>query len=352
MTRRAFRWGAVSLAVLAMATLAAIGGSRTETARAAGCGAGACMRVDAVPGGGIDATASVGGNFTVDIVLQGAGSNVGAFNFNLAYNPSILGASAPTTDGLPSAALNCALAEPTGTADQAGGGADGDPATAEAFISCFSENGATIGDGVIAHVAFSAVAAGTSPLRLIAVAVSDNDFVTRVNCDIEGNAYGGCSDANVSTTGGGSPLPPPPAPAAGNQCAVASVIDGETVQCADGSRVRFIGVASPLGSDPGAGWATALSQWFLAGKTMTLEQDATASDQFGSRLAYPHVTGSDGNDYNISALLIYVGMAHHLSDGVNVRNDAWFDAAQVWARTACWNMWSAGNPFGAESGCR
>jgi hypothetical protein len=135
-------------------------------------------------------------------------------------------------------------------------------------------------------------------------------------------------------------------------CLVSYAIDGETVQCDDGSRVRFVGVASPLGADPGADWATNLTQWFMAGKTLTLETDAAPADPFGSRYGYPHVIGTDGNDYNISALLIYIGMAHHLPDGVNVRNDAWFDAAQTWARTACWNMWAAGNPFAAESGCR
>jgi hypothetical protein len=129
-------------------------------------------------------------------------------------------------------------------------------------------------------------------------------------------------------------------------------IDGETVQCADGSRVRFIGVASPLGADPGTDWARAVTQWFLAGKTIALEKDAQEFDQFGSRWAYPHVIGTDGADYNISVLLIYVGMAHHVPDGQNMLYSDWLAASQVWARTACWNMWAAGNPFAAESGCR
>jgi hypothetical protein len=128
-------------------------------------------------------------------------------------------------------------------------------------------------------------------------------------------------------------------------------IDGETVQCADGSRVRFIGVASPLGADAGTDWARAVTQWFLAGKTITLEKDAQEFDQFGSRWAYPHVTGTNGNDYNISVLLIYVGMARHWPDGQNNLHSDWLAASQVWARTACWNMWDGGNPWAMESGC-
>jgi hypothetical protein len=341
-----------SLAVLAAALL--LSGMPAPVARAEGCGAGACLRVDAIPGGGIDSTASVGASFTVDIVLQGSGGIVQSFNFSLAYNPTIVQAEEPTATGLPSAALDCALSPPSSTTDQSQGGADHDPATQEASMSCFSATAtdAAIGDGVIAQVAFSAIASGTSQLRLVAVAVANSDAVTLISCEVEGTTVGACTDASVTTGGGGGGTTPPPPPATGDQCLVSFAIDGETVQCADGSHVRFVGVASPLGADAGSGWATALTQWFVAGKTLTLETDVTPTDPFGSRYGYPHVIGTNGNDYNISALLIYIGMAHHLSDGVNVRNDAWFDAAQAWARAACWNMWAAGNPFAAESGCQ
>lgn len=342
--------------MLAMALFAIVpvvllaSGARRPVLAAATCAAHPCMRVDAIPGGGIDASASVGGSFSVDIVLEGTNNNIAAFNFSLAYDPTLVRASAPTNDDVSSSGMLCDQPPRTGATDQSDGGDDHNPATVEAFMSCYFGDGeSSIGDGVIAHVPFVVLAGGTSPLRLVTVAAASTDAVTQIACDPEGISSGGCSDAAVSTSGG--PPPPPPPPVGGDQCAVQFALDGETVQCLDGSRVRFIGVASPLGADAGAGWATALTHWFLAGKTLTLEKDVAAADQFGSRYGYPHVTGSDGNDYNISALLIYVGMAHHLSDGVNVHNDAWFDAAQVWARTACWNMWSAGNPFAAESGC-
>lgn len=323
-------------------------GVERSAAEAAECPTSPCLRVDAIPGGGIDEAASVGSGFSVDVVLQGSAGDIQAFNFALAYNPQVLGASPPSATGLPSSSLNCSLSPPYGSIDQSDGGADADPSTQEAGMTCFSDGSAQIGDGPIAHIEFAGVRAGTSQLRLVGVSVADANGIGRVICEFNGTSAGACTDASVSTSGGGAPPPPPPS---GDQCAVAYAIDGETVQCVDGSRVRFIGVASPLGGDAGAGWATALTQWFMAGKTLTLEQDVTPFDEFGSRFGYPHVIGTDGNDYNISALLIYVGMARHLSDGVNVRNTAWFDAAQVWARTACWNMWAAGNPFGAESRC-
>jgi outer membrane protein assembly factor BamB len=175
--------------------------------------------------------------------------------------------------------------------------------------------------------------------------------------DTDGVIYGPPTVSNgylyaSSTDGSVYAFTAPGADTSGGQCTIAHAIDGETVQCADGSRVRFVGVASPLGADAGSGWATALTNWLLAGKTLTLEVDATPFDQFGSRYGYPHVRGTDGNDYNVSVLLVYVGMAHHLSDGVNTRHGEWLNAAQNWARAACWNMWASGNPFAAESGCR
>jgi hypothetical protein len=304
------------------------------------------MRVDAIAGGGIDDTASVSGDFTVDVVLEGGGGNIAAFNFNLAYNPQVVVASTPTNAGLESAGFLCDSPPPQGSVDP-GDRIIKSPDSAEAFFSCFQgPNVQTLHDGPVVHIPFTVVSAGATSLHLVEVSAADNNVVTVISCDPQGTSSGACTDASVSTSGG------PPPPPSGDQCAVSYALDGETVQCLDGSRVRFVGVASPLGGDAGAAWATALTQWFLGGKTLTLETDATPFDQFGSRFGYPHVIGNDGADYNISALLIFVGMAHHLSDGANVRNDAWFDAAQVWARTACWNMWAAGNPFSAESGCR
>jgi hypothetical protein len=340
------RLSLLAIVALAAALIGLTGGVVPPAARAA-CGT-TCVKVDAIPGGGIDTSASVSGSFSVDVILEGSGNNVAAWNFSLVYDQHIVQAGTPVPLGGTAALLDCSQPPPSGTEDQSTGGDDQDPSTQEAFISCVSTSGSVIGDGAIASVPFTVIGSGTFTLHLVAVSVSDNNNITRVACDPEGTSEGSCSDATISTNGAPPPPPPPPA---GDQCAVAYAIDGETVQCVDGSRVRFVGVASPLGGDPGAGWASALTNWFLAGKTLALETDVTPFDQFGSRYGYPHVIGSDGNDYNISALLIYVGMAHHLSDGVNVRNDAWFDAAQVWARTACWNMWASGNPFAFESGC-
>lgn len=349
-----FKHLTVLAAALALAVVLAWGGgSAAPAARAASCGSGPCLRVDAIPGGGIDEVASVGSTFSVDIVAdQLGGQTIAAFNLVLLYNRSVLVASVPQPVGLP-AGFDCTLPNPSGDLPEDNLLSDGDPATGDAFIVCFSA-GAVVGAQPIVRVAFTAIAAGNSELRLINVGVGDLDGNALVECaPVTSTPGGGCTSASISTSGGGTTPPPPPPPPPGdpNSCLVSYAADGETVVCSDGSRLRFLGVGSPLGADAGAGWATALTNWFLAGKTVTLEFDVTPFDQFGQRFAYPHVIGTDGADYNISALLIYVGMARHVPDGVNTRYDGWLGAAQTWGRTACWNMWSRGNPWGPEAGC-
>lgn len=346
-----FKHLTVLAAALALAVVLASGaGSGAQTARAASCGSGPCLRVDAVPGGGIDEVASVGSTFSVDIVAdQLGGELLGAFQFVLLYNRSVLVAGVPQPLGLPGS-FACSPPDPSGDLPEDHVAADGDPATGDAFLVCFTSSSAGVGNQPIARVNFTAVAAGSSELRLFYASAGTPDGNELFGCEPPGLVGGGCTNASISTSGGGSPPPPPP-PGDPNSCLVSYAADGETVVCSDGSRLRFLGVGSPLGADAGAGWATALTNWFLAGKTVTLEFDVTPFDQFGQRFAYPHVIGTDGADYNISALLIYVGMARHVPDGVNTRYDGWLGAAQTWGRTACWNMWSRGNPWGPEAGC-
>lgn len=356
------------LIVLALAVVLGAGLSlnagETSRAEAANCGNGPCLRVDVIPGGGIDESANVGPNFAVDIVAQQLGNQrIAAFNFVLLYDASVLVASVPQPVGLP-AGFQCSPPEPTGALPEDDDSADGDPRTGDAFLSCFTGSLTDhAGDQVIARINFTAKRAGSSQLRLVKTSVGDVSGVEFLSCSpVNVTAGGGCTNGSVSTSSAGTPPPPgppppgppppsPPPPGDPGTCTVAYAIDGETVMCSDGSRLRFIGVGSPLGADAGTGWATALTHWFLAGKTLTLEFDATPTDQFGQRFAYPHVIGTDGVDYNISVLLIYIGMARHIPDGVNTRHDGWLGASQTWARAACWNMWGRGNPWGPEAGC-
>jgi lysophospholipase L1-like esterase/endonuclease YncB( thermonuclease family) len=127
------------------------------------------------------------------------------------------------------------------------------------------------------------------------------------------------------------------------RCTVAGVIDGETVQCAGGTNVRLMHVDAPSSAACGAEWARmALAMFLPAGREIGLEYGAHPAA--AETVAAPMVIGRDGHEYNVSILMLYVGLARASADG-----DAKFRelarASEVWARGAYWNMWAAGAPF-------
>jgi len=134
-------------------------------------------------------------------------------------------------------------------------------------------------------------------------------------------------------------------------CLVERVIDGDTFVCTGGTRVRLLQINAPEMSDPGGPWAGAALRFLIDDRVARLEFDEVVLDRYGRHLAAPHVTGTDGVEYNISILMVYAGLARAAYYGDNARYLDWARAAETWARAACWNMWAARNPWAAESGC-
>jgi micrococcal nuclease len=130
-------------------------------------------------------------------------------------------------------------------------------------------------------------------------------------------------------------------------CTVASVVDGDTFDCIDGTRVRLLQIDTPEIGACGGQWAkAALANIFLKAGTQTrLEYDAVTEDQYGRHLAAPIVVGTDGTDYNISIVMVYVGLARAAYYGDNAKYLDWANASETYARVAQWNMWQPGGPF-------
>ena len=72
---------------------------------------------------------------------------------------------------------------------------------------------------------------------------------------------------------------------------VASVIDGDTVELADGRHVRYLGINTPEVGDYYAEEATARNRDLVEGKTIELQRGSRDQDEYGRLLRYVYVDG-------------------------------------------------------------
>src|SRR3989338_9643569 len=84
---------------------------------------------------------------------------------------------------------------------------------------------------------------------------------------------------------------------------VKRVIDGDTIELANGQIVRYVGVNAPNNGEPFEEEATEANQKLVQGKTLTFEYDTYTSDRFGRILAYPMV-----NEKNVVVELTHKGL--------------------------------------------
>jgi endonuclease YncB( thermonuclease family) len=166
----------------------------------------------------------------------------------------------------------------------------------------------------------------------------------------DGSAPGWAGSGRINAVGAlraaQTSLPP------GDPCVINAVIDGDSFQCTNGVVVRMLQIDAPDLGQCGGQWAfDAMRFIFLPpGRTVSLQYDASRTDQFGRTLAVPIWRGNDGADYNLSIVLAYVGLA--LAADVGPGNAAyrdWAIASQNWAAAAQWNMWAPGKTF--NGGC-
>jgi micrococcal nuclease len=73
---------------------------------------------------------------------------------------------------------------------------------------------------------------------------------------------------------------------------VAAIIDGDTIELANGRRVRYIGINTPEREQPYYHEATEINRQLVAGRQVQLERDVESIDQYGRILAYVWVDGT------------------------------------------------------------
>ena len=126
---------------------------------------------------------------------------------------------------------------------------------------------------------------------------------------------------------------------------VARVIDGDTVELADGRRVRYLGIDTPeLRKRVGQSWvyapepfaeaAAAANRTLVEGRTVRLEYDARPYDRYNRLLAYIYV----GETF-VNAELLARGLARVLIIPPNVRHAEECEALQRQARQQRAGMW-------------
>lgn len=154
-----------------------------------------------------------------------------------------------------------------------------------------------------------------------------------------------CSSTNPSPTELPTPLPAatatpipgngPPQPDGLETAAVARVVDGDTIELADGRRVRYIGINTPERDQPYYQEATDVNRQLVESKTVQLERDVDTFDQYGRTLAYVWVDGMMANWEIVNR-----GFANVFTVPPNVRYEEQFRQAEREAREAGRGLWA------------
>jgi micrococcal nuclease len=136
---------------------------------------------------------------------------------------------------------------------------------------------------------------------------------------------GGCASVRAQH---GSPAPDP--------CTVARVVDGDTLYCADGRKIRLIGIDSPeLGQGTeGRRARDALLALLPRDRRVRLEPDAAGRDRWGRILAYAW-----SGKLLVNEAMLRGGWALLYTVPPNVKYVRRLEGAQNEARTAGAGLW-------------
>lgn len=148
-------------------------------------------------------------------------------------------------------------------------------------------------------------------------------------------------------------VPPPPEPEAAILTAVSEIpdgfvlvakaVDGDTLQLADGSMVRYIGIDTPETVHPKkpvqcfGKEASVFNRGLVEGKPVRLVKDISDTDTYDRLLRYIYL--EDGTFVNLA--LVAQGYATVNTYPPDTAHAAEFQAAQAQARAAAVGLWSA-----------
>ncbi len=314
---RPTRFILIGLAALAFAASALTGTARADIVAGQ-------YSLEATPSA---SNVAVGGQFSIDVGIYHSTGAYQAVQWALDYNSTVVDVVSISESQMPGTCLT------------------NDNGDYRVYLGCLDLAGPTLThSGKAFDVVFQCTADGTAALHL------NTDPPSRTFVKIEDVPQPSHTHAGTVTCGAGSSTPPPPPP--GDHCTVESVISGDTFTCTDDRTVRMLQIDAPDTGECGGAWAKAALQYiFLTpGRVVTLQTDTKLTNSDGEVLAAPLWTGFDGATYNLSIVMVYVGLAKaaNLRDG-NTRYLDWATASQAWAKAAKWNMWAPNKTY--TGGC-
>lgn len=129
------------------------------------------------------------------------------------------------------------------------------------------------------------------------------------------------------------------------QVLVTKVIDGDTVELENGSKVRLLGIDTPETKDTRkpvecfGKQASNETKNLLEGKMVLLEKDLSETDKYGRLLRYIFLPLSDGKSLFVNDYLIREGFAKALNYPPDVKYDDQFRQAEQEAKIGKKGLW-------------
>lgn len=134
-------------------------------------------------------------------------------------------------------------------------------------------------------------------------------------------------------------------PCGASDAMVTRVVDGDTIELADGRKIRYLLVDTPeTTSGHNDCYGTNAAQFnsdLVLNKMVHLDFDVECTDRYGRTLAYVTV---DGQEVNTLLVQRGYGCVLHISPDGDSRVDE-FNAYQLEAKTALRGLWGACNPL-------
>lgn len=131
-------------------------------------------------------------------------------------------------------------------------------------------------------------------------------------------------------------------PANTEEVLVKKVVDGDTIELANGSRLRYIGIDTPETVDPKqtvqcyGKEASAKNKELVEGKRVRLETDVSNEDRYGRLLRYVYVGNIFVNDY-----LVAEGFARASSYPPDIKHQEQFRKSEAAARENNLGLWGS-----------